>query len=123
MVRVASYLLGIQKKFLSLVAVKLRPVLINGQPGLIGYLDTDSILSDLLAALEEGRREGAEKGGAREKTKHNLEFYQRSIKKGEPIFAIALTLAEKQIQEIDIVVNPEKLRHIPVNHKINRAEK
>lgn len=111
-VTVARYLLGIQKKFLSLVAIRIQPVLINGQPGLIGYL-TDGILPDLSTLLEEERHAEAGKSGARETTKQMIEFYLHRIKKGEPLFAIALTLAGKQIQEIDIVVNPEKLRHLP----------
>ncbi len=111
--RVARYLLGVQRKFLSLLDVTILPMPINGQPGLVGYLSTGEILHDLLASLEEQRREGAGKGGTRETTKQKLEFYRRSIETGEPLFALALTFGEKEIQEIDIIVNPDKLRHIP----------
>ncbi len=111
--RVARYLLGVQRKFLSLLDVTILSMPINGQPGLVGYLSTGEILHDLLASLEEQRREGAGKGGTRETTRQKLEFYRRSIETGEPLFALALTFGEKEIQEIDIIVNPDKLRHIP----------
>jgi RNA polymerase sigma-70 factor (ECF subfamily) len=111
--RVARYLLGIQRKFLGLAEVTIRPMPINGQPGFVGYLTSDEIMHNLLASFFLQRREGSEKGGARETTKQKLEFYQRTIKMGEPLFALTLTLDEKQIREIDIVVNPDKLRHLP----------
>jgi len=108
--RIARYLLGIQRKFLRLSDFTLRPVLINGQPGIIGYPHSDGFLQELLSTLEEER---GERAGRRETTRQQIELYRHAIEKEEPLFAIALTLAEKQIQEIDIIVNPEKLRHIP----------
>jgi RNA polymerase sigma-70 factor, ECF subfamily len=111
--RAARYLLGIQRKFLYLTEVQSRPALINGQPGLIGYLHADDFLHEWLSTLEGRRPSGAERGGMRETTKQQIELYQHAIKKREPVFALVLTLAGNQIQEIDIVVNPEKLRHIP----------
>jgi RNA polymerase sigma-70 factor, ECF subfamily len=111
--RVARLLLGLQRKYLSVVEVTTRSALINGQPGLICYLHEDAFLQDWLSAIDEKHRIGAEMGGMRETTKKQIELYQHTIKKGEPVLAMALTLAEHQIQEIDMVVNPEKLRHIP----------
>ncbi len=109
--RVARYLLGIQRKFLHLTEVKSRAALINGQPGLICYLHEDALLQGWLSAINEQHRIGTQVGGMRETTKKQIELYQHAIKKGEPVLVMALTLVEGQIQEIDMVVNPEKLRH------------
>jgi hypothetical protein len=50
----------------------------------------------------------------REHIKQQLGWYQHALKKGEAVFAIVSTCTDTQIQEIDIIVNPEKLRHIPI---------
>lgn len=100
---VARYLLGLKQKFLSLFQLALRPMLVNGQPGLIGYL-AEALDEEQLLQLElEGR----------EHIKQQLGWYQHALKKGEAVFAIVCTCTDTQIREIDIIVNPEKLRHIP----------
>lgn len=111
--RVVRYLFGIQRKFLGLLNITLRPALINGQPGLIGYLLEDRYLPDDLAASEEKSSAGIEMGGGRETTKKQIEQYVQYFKKGEAAYAAAFTVAENQIQEIDIIANPDKLRRIP----------
>jgi RNA polymerase sigma-70 factor (ECF subfamily) len=110
--RVARYLLGIQRKFLSLSWVSSQPALINGQLGLIGYCQ-EGLLQEMLATLAGMQRNGAQGRGMRETTRNQIEHYLRTFKKGEPVFAIVLTLADNQIQEIDLVANPEKLHHLP----------
>jgi RNA polymerase sigma-70 factor (ECF subfamily) len=94
--RVARYLLGAQRKFLSLAEVTIQPTFLNGQPGLIIY----AFLQDWLSAMEET-------------TKQQIKLYRQFRDKRKPVLAIVLTLSGNQIQEIDIVANPEKLRHIP----------
>ncbi len=108
--RVARYLLGIQRKFLSLIEVRGQPVQLNGQPGLIGYCQQNGFLPESLATLEDIQHPGKDK---REVTKKQIEYYQHALKRGEPLFAIVLILAENQVQEVDIVANPEKLQHLP----------
>lgn len=111
---VARYLLGIQRKFLRLADLAIYPVQINGQPGLLGYLSSDEFLQKMLWALDAEQRTETGRVGARETTRRDIAFYRQIIRqKGQPLFALALTLAERQIQEIDILVNPDKLRHIP----------
>jgi RNA polymerase sigma-70 factor (ECF subfamily) len=100
---IARYLLGLRQKFLSLFQLAIRPMTINGQPGLIGYLGE---------ALDEKQLLQLELAG-REKTREQLAWYQHALKKGEAVFAIVCTCTDTQIREIDIIVNPEKLRHIP----------
>ncbi|GHO49847.1 RNA polymerase sigma-70 factor [Ktedonospora formicarum] len=101
--RVARYLLGIQQIVFPMMKVAIQPTLINGQPGMIGY-------------LEEGldpqfqRRQQRER---KENSKHPDAWHQRPLAKGEAAFAIGLTCADNEVQEIDIVLNPEKLQHIP----------
>lgn len=111
--KVARYLLGIQQKYFSLIQAEMQLALINGQLGLIGYCPEDTSIQEMLTTLKEKGRSGAQKGGMRETTKKQAKLYQRTLKKGEPLFIVALSLAEGQIQEIDIIANPEKLRHIP----------
>jgi RNA polymerase sigma-70 factor (ECF subfamily) len=101
--RVAHYLLGLKQKFLASFKLAVRPVTINGQPGLIGYLEE---------ALDEKQMLQLElKGG--EYIRQQLIRYQHALKKGEAMFAIICTCTDTQVQEIDIIVNPEKLRHLP----------
>lgn len=109
---VARYLLGLQTKYLQPANAIFQPVQINGQPGLLGYLRTDDFLRYLHSSLNTRQSEKSEKAGRRETTRQSIEFYQQAIEKQHPIFALALTLADRQIQEIDIIVNPDKLRHI-----------
>jgi RNA polymerase sigma-70 factor, ECF subfamily len=111
--RVARYLLGLQRKFLSLIGVSSQPALLNGQPGLIGYCQEEGFLQEMLATLEGMQRSGVQRGGMRETTRKQIEHSQHTLKKGEPLFAMVLTQASNQIQEIDIVANPEKLQHLP----------
>ncbi|WP_052567924.1 sigma factor-like helix-turn-helix DNA-binding protein [Ktedonobacter racemifer] len=101
--RVARYLLGIQQEFPHLVKIAIRPTLINGQPGLIGYLEKGLDEKQLLSLGLEGK----------ENIKQQVAWYQRAIEKGKAIFVMVLACTDNQIQEIDIIVNPEKLRHIP----------
>lgn len=107
--RVARYLLGIEQNVFPGITVALRPVFINGQPGLIGY-------------LEEGRDEKPQRSPEREKKENSNKpgaWHQRALEKGEAAFAIGLLCIDKQVQEIAIIVNPEKLRHIPARTKDN----
>lgn len=101
--RVARYLLGFQQYVLHVVKIAFRPTWINGQPGLIGYLEEQR--PGLLQERE--RTESSKKPGA---------WHQRALEKGEAAFAIGLVCTDKEVQEIDIIVNPEKLRHIPARH-------
>jgi RNA polymerase sigma-70 factor (ECF subfamily) len=101
--RVARYLVGLRQKFLSLFKLAVRPMTINGQPGLIGYLEEALDEKQLLHLELEGH----------EHTRQQFSWYQHVLKKGEAAFAIICTCTDTQIQEIDIIVNPEKLRHIP----------
>ncbi len=104
--QVTRYLLGIQQKVFHSIKVVLRPALINGQPGLIGSLEEG--LDERSRLHQEGeRKENSKKPGA---------WHQRALEKGEAAFAIGLVCADKQVQEIDIIVNPEKLRHIPARN-------
>lgn len=101
--RVARYLFGLQQKFLRFIKLTIRPALINGQPGLIGYLEKGPDEARLLSlGLEE-----------RESFRQQIAWYPRACEDGEAVFALVLACADNQIQEIDIIVNPEKLRHIP----------
>jgi len=99
--RVARYLLGLQQKFLSLLPLVFRPALVNGQPGLVGYLQEEP--DRLLESADAGR----------EKLRFLRAWSQQGIVSGTAIVVIALTCSEEQIQQIDIIANPQKLRHIP----------
>jgi RNA polymerase sigma-70 factor, ECF subfamily len=110
--RAARYLLGIQRKFLSLLEVRIQPALINGQPGLIGYCQENGFQGERLAAHFGMQRSGTQRGGMRKTTRQQIEHYQYALKRGEPLFVLALTQASNQIQEIDIVATPEKLQHL-----------
>ncbi|GHO51327.1 RNA polymerase sigma-70 factor [Ktedonospora formicarum] len=111
--RVTRYLLGIQRKFLSLTDVKSQPTWINGQPGLIGYLPEDVDAQDWLSTLAEKWSVRSKEEKEKEVFRMQMEHFQHFIEKGKPAFVLVLTLAEKQVREIDIIVNPEKLRHLP----------
>lgn len=100
---VARYLLGLQQKFSHLIKVAIRPMLINGQPGLIGYLKEGLDGKHFLSLEREGKAN----------LKQQVAWYQGAMKKGEAAFVMALTCTDNQVQEIDIIINPEKLRHIP----------
>ncbi|GHO63043.1 DNA-directed RNA polymerase sigma-70 factor [Ktedonobacter sp. SOSP1-52] len=101
--QVAHSLLGIQQNVFDVIKVAIRPTVINGQPGLIGYLE-ERLDEKPGRSQERERKENSKTPGV---------WYQRVFKKGEVIFAMGLAYADTQIQEIDIIVNPEKLRHIP----------
>jgi RNA polymerase sigma-70 factor (ECF subfamily) len=104
--RVARYLLGLQQKVFHVIKVAIRPTLINGQPGLIGYLE--EVLDEKPRLRQEReRKENSKQPGA---------WHQRALEKGEAAFAMGLVCADKEVQEIDIIVNPEKLRHIPARN-------
>lgn len=107
--RVARYLYGLQQKFLSLVQIVVRPALVNGQPGLVGYLQE-----------EPGRRPWPAEV-SREK-KRFLSAWLQGIAPGRAIFVMALTCRQGEIQQIDIIANPQKLRHIPphIEHSSDR---
>ncbi|WP_220206995.1 RNA polymerase sigma factor SigJ [Reticulibacter mediterranei] len=100
---VARYLLGLKQKFLSLFKLAVQPMIINRQPGLVGYLEEALDEKQLLHLELESR----------EYIKQQLSWYQHALKKGEAVFAIVCTCTDTQIQEVDMIVNPEKLRHIP----------
>jgi RNA polymerase sigma-70 factor (ECF subfamily) len=104
--RVARYLLGLQQKVFPVIKIAIRPTLINGQPGLIGYLE-EGLDEKPWLRQERERKENSKKQGA---------WHQRVLEKGEAAFAIGLVCADKEVQEIDIIVNPEKLRHIPARN-------
>lgn len=99
--RVARYLLGLQQKFLSLVPLVFRPALVNGQPGLVCYLQEEP--DRLLRSADANR----------EKLRFLRAWSQQGMKTGAAIFVLALTCQGEQIQQIDILANPQKLRHIP----------
>jgi RNA polymerase sigma-70 factor (ECF subfamily) len=99
--RVARYLFGLQQKFLSLVQVVFHPALVNGQPGLVGYLQEEL---DGPPGPEEVNRE---------KRRLLSAWWQQGMTPGSAIFVMALTCRDGQIQQIDIIANPQKLRHIP----------
>lgn len=101
--RVARHLLWLKPKVFHVIKVAIRPTLINGQPGLIGYLEEGLDEKQLLSLGLEGK-ENSKKPGA---------WYQRAPQKGKAAFVMVLACTDNQIQEIDIIVNPEKLRHIP----------
>jgi RNA polymerase sigma-70 factor (ECF subfamily) len=101
--RVARYLLGIKEKLFYKVMLAIRPSLINGQPGLIGYLEK-SLDEQFLLGLRPAERE---------RIRRQLMPYQLPLSQGQALFVIALAYADNQLQEIDIIVNPEKLQHIP----------
>jgi RNA polymerase sigma-70 factor (ECF subfamily) len=105
--RVARYLLGllqrIEQNVFPGIKVAIRPTWINGQPGLIGYLEE---------RLEEQPRLSSQPE-SQESSKQPVSWYQRALQKGEAAFVVGLVCADKQVQEIDMIVNPEKLRHIP----------
>ncbi len=105
--RVIRYLLGIlQPKVFHVNKVAIRLAWINAQPGLIGYLEEDLDEKQLLSLGLEGK-ENSKKSGA---------WYQGASQKGEASLVMVLTCTDNQIQEIDIIVNPEKLRHIPARN-------
>lgn len=54
--KVARFLLGLQRKYLALADLTIRPALINGQPGLICYLHEDAFLQEWLATMHEKQR-------------------------------------------------------------------
>ncbi len=103
---VTRYLLWLKLKVFDVSKVAIRPTWINGQPGLIGYLEEDLDEKQLLSLGLEGK-ENCEKPGA---------WHQRVIQKGKAAFVMVLACTDNQIQEIDIIVNPEKLRHIPAHN-------
>lgn len=78
-------------------------MLINGQPGLIGYLKEGLDGKHFLSLEREGKAN----------LKQQVAWYQCAIKKREAAFVMVLTCTDNQVQEIDIIINPEKLRHIP----------
>ena len=100
--QIVHYLLRIQQIVFHKIKVALQPTLINGQPGLIGYLEEKSL-------PDQERERG-------ENSKLPVIWYQRAFEKGEVAFALALLCTDKEIQEIDLIVNPEKLRHIPARN-------
>jgi RNA polymerase sigma-70 factor (ECF subfamily) len=104
--RVARYLLGLQQKVFHVIKVAIRPTVINGQSGLIGYQE-ERPDEKPRSRQERERKENSKKPGV---------WYQRALKKGEVTFAMGLVYADTQVQEIDIIVNPEKLRHIPARN-------
>lgn len=100
--RVARYLYGLQQKFLSQFHCVIRPVLVNGQPGLVG-------------SLQEGLDELAGWGArSREWGRYLAAWRQQGLGPGSAIFVMALTCARGRVWQIDIIANPQKLRHIPV---------
>lgn len=102
--RVARFLLGVQQKWPYPIKIAIRPRLVNGQPGLIGYLEQGLEDKHLLNRRLEGEKS----------IKQPIAWYQRALKKGEVAFVMALAYSNNQIQEVDIIVNPEKFQHIPV---------
>jgi RNA polymerase sigma-70 factor (ECF subfamily) len=104
--RVARYLLGLQQNVFQAIKVAIRPTLINGQPGLIGYLEKGP---DEMPRLrqERERQENRKQPGA---------WHERALEEGEAAFVIGLVCTDTLVQEIDIIVNPEKLRHIPARN-------
>jgi RNA polymerase sigma-70 factor (ECF subfamily) len=97
--RVARSLLGLQRRALDAITVAIQPAVINGQPGLIGYVKEHLDEKPGQERIESNKTPGV--------------WYQRTFKKGEAAFAMGLAYADTQIREIDIIVNPEKLQHIP----------
>ncbi|GLV60501.1 DNA-directed RNA polymerase sigma-70 factor [Dictyobacter sp. S3.2.2.5] len=93
--RVARYLLGLQQKVWQHVKATIQPTLINGQPGLVAYLQErpDDRWSPILLDQEQ--------------------WYQQAADKGLAVLAMVFSCSDSQVREIDIIVNPEKLRHIP----------
>jgi RNA polymerase sigma-70 factor (ECF subfamily) len=92
---IGHYLFVMQQKVSDVIKIKMQPMLINGQIGMVGY-------------IEERLKESSE----------NTElWYHRAFKKGEVAFAMGLTYADNHIKEIDIIVNPEKLQHIPARNE------
>ena len=104
--RVARYLLGLQPKVFRGITVAIRQTLINGQPGLIGYLEEDLDEKQHLSLGLEGK-ENSNKPEA---------WHQLATQKGKAVFVMVFACTDKQIQEIDVIVNPEKLRHIPARN-------
>lgn len=87
--RVARYLLGIEQNVFPGITVALRPMLINGQPGLVGY-------------LEEGRDEKPRRSPERERKENSSKpgaWHERALEKGEAAFAIGLLCADKQARK------------------------
>jgi RNA polymerase sigma-70 factor (ECF subfamily) len=101
--QVARYLLGIEQKMFLGIRVAIRPTWINGQPGLIGYLAER--LDEKPWLRQEGERQ--------ENHKQPEAWHQRTLEEREAAFAIGLLCSNKEVQEIDIIVNPEKLRRLP----------
>ncbi|GHO46928.1 DNA-directed RNA polymerase sigma-70 factor [Ktedonospora formicarum] len=101
--RVARHLLWLQPKVFHGIKVAIRPTLINGQPGLIGYLEEGLDEKQLHSLGLEGK----------ESSKMLPVWHQRASQKGKATFVMILACTDNQIQEIDIIVNPEKLQHIP----------
>ncbi|QBD75963.1 RNA polymerase sigma-70 factor [Ktedonosporobacter rubrisoli] len=104
--QVTRYLFGLQQKVFPVVKFALRSTWINGQPGLIGYLE--EAMEDKSRLPQE--REETENG------KQLVAWHQRILAKGEVVFVMGLTCVDAQVQEIDIIANPEKLRHIPISN-------
>ncbi|HEY1348921.1 MAG TPA: RNA polymerase sigma factor SigJ [Ktedonobacteraceae bacterium] len=98
---VARYLLGLQQKVFALFQVAVHPALVNGQPGLVCYL-----LEDARALRVPGQM-------SRERSRFLAAWEQQAVVRGGAIFVLALTCQGEQVRQIDIVVNPQKLRHIP----------
>lgn len=97
--RVARYLYGLQQKFFSLFRITVRTGLVNGQPGLVGYLEEDLPVSGLETS--------------RERSRFLAEWHRQAVVRGGAIFVMALACGEEQISQIDIIANPQKLRHLP----------
>ncbi|GCE07121.1 RNA polymerase sigma-70 factor [Dictyobacter aurantiacus] len=93
--RVARYLLGLQQKVWQHVKATIQPAQINGQPGLVAYLRERWDEGQLPALLDQEP------------------WYQQAADKGLAVLAMVFTCGDNQVREIDIIVNPEKLRHIP----------
>jgi RNA polymerase sigma-70 factor, ECF subfamily len=110
--RVARYLLEIlQPKVFHGIKIVIRPTVINGQPGLIGYLEEGLDEKQLLSLGLEGK-ENSNKPEA---------WHQLATQKGRAGFVMVLTCVDNQIQEIDIIVNPEKLQHLPARNGDNNG--
>jgi RNA polymerase sigma-70 factor (ECF subfamily) len=101
--RVARYLCGLLRKVFALFQVAIRPALVNGQPGLVCYLQEDT------------RTQPASGQMSREKSRFLAAWEQQAVVRGGAIFVLALTCRGEQVRRIDIVVNPQKLRHIPAS--------
>lgn len=101
---VARYLFWLKLKVLHAVKATVLPRLINGQPGLVSYLEEGLDEEQLLSLGLEGDLNNKKSGG----------WDQRAIQKGTAVFVMVFACTDDQVQEIDIIVNPEKLQHIPI---------